>query len=66
MVNLENLYWISSGKKTWFYNIGKYLEKLTQTANIVSTKNPLHIHKKVDVGNFVTDNSKLKSIRLES
>jgi len=54
------LYWISSGKKTWFYNIGKYLEKFTN-ANIVY-QNPPSYTKKVDVGNFVTDNSKLKSL----
>ena len=25
------LYWISSGKKTWFYDIGKYLKEFTNT-----------------------------------
>ena len=54
------LYWISSGKKTWFYNIGKYLEKFTN-GNIVY-QNPPSYTKKVDVGNFITDNSKLKSL----
>ena len=26
-----NLYWIASGKKTWFYEIGKWLKQLTNT-----------------------------------
>lgn len=54
------LYWISSGKKTWFYNIGKNLKQLTN-ANIIY-ENPPSYTKKVDVGNFVADNSKLKSL----
>jgi UDP-glucose 4-epimerase len=54
------LYWISSGKKTWFYNIGKYLEKFTNAPIVY--KNPPLYTKKVDVGNFVADNSKLKSL----
>ena len=54
------LYWISSGKKTWFYNIGKYLKKFTN-APIIYKKPPSYTTK-VDVGNFVVDNSKLKSL----
>jgi len=54
------LYWISSGKKTWFYNIGKYLKRFTN-ATIVYTSPPSYATK-VDVGNFVADNSKLKSL----
>jgi len=54
------LYWISSGKKTWFYNIGKYLKKFTNTTVIY--ENPPSYTTKVDVGNFVADNSKLKSL----
>ncbi len=55
-----NLYWISSGKKTWFYKFGKYLEELTNT-KIKYIPSPNYT-KKVDVGNFVVDNSKLKSL----
>jgi len=55
-----NLYWISSGKKTWFYQFGKYLEDLTNT-KIKYVPSPNYT-KKVDVGNFVVDNSKLKSL----
>jgi len=53
-----DLYWISSGKKTWFYELGKWLEELT-SAKIKYVESPQYT-KKVDVGNFVVDNSKLK------
>ena len=52
------LYWISSGKKIWFYELGKLLEKLTD-AKVKFVKEPNYT-KKVDVGNFVVDNSKLR------
>ena len=52
------LYWISSGRKTWFHNLGKSLEKLTD-AKVKFVKEPNYT-KKVDVGNFVVNNSKLK------
>ena len=53
-----NLYWISSSKKTWFHQLGKWLEVLTNT-KIKYVKTPTYT-KKVDVGNFVVDNFKLK------
>lgn len=52
-----NLYWISSGKKIWFYQLGKWLNQLTG-ATIKYVKPPIYT-KKVDVGNFLVDNSKL-------
>ena len=55
-----NLYWISSGKKTWFYELGNLLRELTK-ANIVYVEPPQYT-KQVDVGNFLVDNSKLKSL----
>jgi len=55
-----NLYWISSGKKTWFYQFGKYLEDLTKT-KVKYVPSPNYT-KKVDVGNFVVDNTKLKNL----
>ncbi|MEM3062282.1 MAG: GDP-mannose 4,6-dehydratase [Nitrososphaerota archaeon] len=58
-----NLYWISSGKKTWFYQVGKWLEELTG-AQIQYVKTPNYT-KKVDVGNFVVDNSKLRTLHWE-
>ena len=55
-----NLYWISSGKKTWFYDLGKLLTKITDCKiNFISS--PTYT-KKTDVGNFFVDNSKLKSL----
>ena len=55
-----NLYWISSGEKTWFYQLGKWLEELT-SAKVKYVKSPTYT-RKVDVGNFAVDNSKLKSL----
>jgi len=55
-----NLYWISSGKKTWFYNFAKLLKKYTD-CKINYPPTPKYT-KQVDVGNFVVDNKKLKSL----
>lgn len=55
-----NLYWISSYKKTWFHQLGTWLEELTNT-KVKYVKTPRYT-KKVDVGNFVVDNHKLKSL----
>ena len=54
------LYWISSGKKTWFKKFARILQKETDcTINFPETPN---YTKKVDVGNFVVNNSKLKKL----
>lgn len=58
--NSGNLYWISSGKQTWFYELGQWLEDLTDS-KVKYVESPKYT-KKVDVGNFVVDNSKLKSL----
>lgn len=55
-----NLYWISSNQKTWFYEFGTILQKLTGTP-IVYVEPPNYT-KQVDVGNFLVDNSKLCSL----
>lgn len=55
-----NLYWISSGKKTWFYEIGNLLEQLCNAK--IKYVEPPEYTKKVDVGNFLVDNSKLQSL----
>jgi len=55
-----NLYWISSNTKTWFYEFGEILQKLTNTP--VVYVNPPQYTKQVDVGNFLVDNSKLCSL----
>jgi UDP-glucose 4-epimerase len=54
------LYWVASGKKTWFYELGQWLEENTN-AKVKYEDSPTYT-KKVDVGNFVVDNSKLKSL----
>ena len=51
------LYWISSGKKTWFYEFADLLEKNTN-CKVAYPKTPTYT-KKVDVGNFIVNNSKL-------
>ena len=55
-----NLYWISSNNKTWFYQLGEILEKLTDTPVVYI--DPPQYTKQVDVGNFLVDNSKLCSL----
>jgi UDP-glucose 4-epimerase len=55
-----NLYWISSNKKTWFHEIGSILEE--KTNGTVLYGDATEYNKKVDVGNFLVDNSKLKSL----
>ena len=59
-----NLYWIASGKKTWFYELGKWLEDFTHCK--VKYVDPPSYTQKVDVGNFLVDNSKLKSLGWET
>ena len=54
------LYWISSNKKTWFYQLGKILEKLTDAKT--EYINPSRYTKKVDVGNFIVNNYKLRKL----
>lgn len=58
--NPGNLYWISSGKKIWFYQLGKLIAEQTG-AKVKFTKTPTYT-KKVDVGNFLVDNSKLRQL----
>jgi len=54
------LYWISSGKKTWFYEFASILEKNTN-CKVVYPKTPTYT-KKVDVGNFIVNNAKLRKL----
>ena len=54
------IYWISSNKKTWFYQLGTWLSTMSN-ANVKYVKTPSYT-KKVDVGNFVVNNSKLKKL----
>lgn len=54
------LYWISSFEKTWFRDFGRALQQLTGSS--VKYVESTAYNKKVDVGNFVVDNSKLGSL----
>jgi len=54
------LYWIASGKKTWFYQLANMLKEETN-CKIKYVKAPPYT-KKVDVGNFYVNNSKLKHL----
>ena len=58
--NSGNLYWIASGKKTWFRQIGEWLNELTNV-QVEYVESPKYTSK-VDVGNFHVDNSKLRSL----
>lgn len=55
-----NLYWISSGTKTWFRDFGNILEELT-CAKVKYIKSSTYT-KKTDVGNFVVSNKKLSKL----
>jgi len=55
-----NLYWISSANKTWFYDLGSWLKEITTTE--VKYIESTQYAKKTDVGNFLVDNSKMKSL----
>ena len=54
------LYWIASGKKFWFKDLAKLLQKLNN-CKVIYPETPKYT-KKVDVGNFHVDNSKLKKL----
>ena len=54
------LYWISSAKKMWFKKFAEVLQKITK-CEISFPPTPSYT-KKVDVGNFVVNNSKLKKL----
>ena len=54
------IYWISSGNKTWFKKFAGILQKFTE-CEIDYPQTPNYT-KKVDVGNFVVNNSKLKKL----
>ena len=55
-----NIHWISSATRTWFYELGNWIKELSNS-QIEYVESPNYT-KKVDVGNFLVDNSKLKSL----
>jgi len=55
-----NTYCLGTGVKTWFYDLGKWIAEYTN-AKIVNMESP-DFHKRINVGNIVVDNSKLKKL----
>lgn len=53
-------YFAGSGIKTWFYEISRWLEELTK-GKVVYVKSPDY-HKRINVGNIVVDNTKIRSL----
>lgn len=53
-------YFVGSGKKTWFYEIGNWIEELTD-GKVVYVEPP-DFHKRIDVGDIVIDNTKIKGL----
>jgi UDP-glucose 4-epimerase len=54
------IYWISSGNKTWFKKFGRILQRFTKCK--IDFPHTPNYTKKVDVGNFVVNNSKLRKL----
>lgn len=53
-------YFVGTGVKTWFYEIGRWIEELTD-GRVVYIESP-NFHKRINVGNIVIDNAKVKSL----
>lgn len=54
------LYFIGTNKATWFYEIGRWIEELT-LGKVVYVKSSDY-HRRVDVGNIIVDNTKIKRL----
>jgi nucleoside-diphosphate-sugar epimerase len=53
-------YFVGTGVKTWFYEIGRWIEELTG-GKVVYVESP-EFHKRINVGDIVIDNAKIKSL----
>lgn len=53
-------YIVGTGVKTWFYDIGKWIEELTPGK--VTYIEPPDFHNRIDIGNIVIDNTKIRSL----
>ncbi len=53
-------YFVGTGVKTWFYEIGQWLEEFTK-GRIIYVEPPDY-HQRIDMGNIVVDNAKLRSL----
>jgi nucleoside-diphosphate-sugar epimerase len=54
------IYFVGTNKATWFYEIGRWIEELTP-GKVVYVKSPDY-HKRIDVGNIIIDNTKIKQL----
>ena len=53
-------YFIGTGVKTWFYEIGRWIEELT-SGKVAYVESP-DFHKRINVGNIVVDNTKIRDL----
>jgi UDP-glucose 4-epimerase len=53
-------YFAGTGVKTWFYEIGRWLEELTN-GKVVYVEPPDY-HKRINVGNIIVDNTKIRTL----
>jgi len=53
-------YFVGTGVKTWFYDIGEWIKELTGCK--IEYIEPPDYHKRIDVGSIVIDNQKLKNL----
>ena len=53
-------YFAGTGVKTWFYEIGQWLEELTP-GKVVYVESPDY-HNRINVGNIVVDNTKIRTL----
>jgi UDP-glucose 4-epimerase len=54
------LYFVGTNKPTWFYEIGEWIEKLT-LGRVIYVESPDY-HKRIDIGNIVIDNTKIRQL----
>ena len=54
------VYFVGTNTPTWFYKIGEIIEEITE-GRIVYVK-PSDYHNRIDVGNIVVNNNKIKSL----
>jgi nucleoside-diphosphate-sugar epimerase len=53
-------YFVGTGVATWFYDIGQWLTELTGAH--ISYVDPPDYHRRIDMGNIVVDNRRLRSL----
>lgn len=53
-------YFVGTGVKTWFYDIGRWIEELTD-GKVVYVESPDY-HKRINVGDIIIDNTKIKGL----